>query len=55
VAFASWQSRFQSVAFSEQSVAARVLHRLATDPEFGPCFTGDANRRGHGACRGSDD
>jgi glycerophosphoryl diester phosphodiesterase len=41
--------------FADTAVAARVLHRLATDPEFGPCFTGDANRRGHGACRGSDD
>jgi glycerophosphoryl diester phosphodiesterase len=41
--------------FADTAVAARVLHRLATDPEFAPCFTGDANRRGHGACRGSDD
>jgi glycerophosphoryl diester phosphodiesterase len=41
--------------FADAAVSARVLHRLATDPEFGPCFTGDANRQGHGACRGSDD
>ncbi|HKA60885.1 MAG TPA: glycerophosphodiester phosphodiesterase family protein [Methylomirabilota bacterium] len=40
--------------FADTAVAARVLHRLATDPEFGSCFTGAEDRRGHGGCRGSD-
>ena len=41
--------------FADTAVAARVLHRLARDPEFGPCFTGDESRRGHDACLGADD
>ena len=41
--------------FTDTAVAARVLHRLATDPEFGACFTGGDNRRGRNACRGFDE
>lgn len=39
--------------FTDTAVAARVLHRLATDREFAACFTGEDDRGR--SCRGSDD
>ena len=38
--------------FTDTAVAARVLHRLARDPEFAPCFTGDHARYGPRGCPG---
>jgi glycerophosphoryl diester phosphodiesterase len=40
--------------FADTAVAARVLHRLAQDPEFAPCFTGDGRPGSHG-CPGARD
>ena len=38
--------------FADTAVAARVLHRLAQDPQFGPCFTGSHDRPGSHDCPG---
>jgi glycerophosphoryl diester phosphodiesterase len=40
--------------FADTAVAARVLFRLAHDPVFARCFTGDDDRRGRGGCAGGD-
>lgn len=40
--------------FADTAVAARVLFRLANDPEFARCFTGDDARHGPLACSAGD-
>jgi len=40
--------------FTDTAVAARVLHRLAQDPEFASCFTGDDRSGSHGCSRSRD-
>jgi glycerophosphoryl diester phosphodiesterase len=38
--------------FADTAVAVRVLHRLAQDPHFAPCFTGSHDRPGSHDCSG---
>jgi glycerophosphoryl diester phosphodiesterase len=40
--------------FADTAVAARVLFRLANDPEFARCFTGEDDRPGHRSCSAGD-
>jgi len=39
--------------FADTAVAARALFRLANDPEFAHCFTGDDDQPGRRACPGA--
>jgi glycerophosphoryl diester phosphodiesterase len=41
--------------FADTAVAARVLFRLAHDPEFARCFTGDDGPHGRHSCPGAGD
>jgi glycerophosphoryl diester phosphodiesterase len=40
--------------FADTAVAARVLHRLAQDPEFAACFTGEDRPGSHGCSSARD-